>query len=131
LPNARWLLACAFVTACCFGCAEKSTNRYIPSADAARKALEAGLQAWQDGQPVGMVKNTSPQVQVVDSQWQAGQKLRAYQIVQEEDREGRKWFSVRLTLKNAPGEKTVRYVVVGREPIMVFREDDYSLPKGM
>jgi hypothetical protein len=34
-------------------------------------------------------------------------------------------------MKKPAGAKTVRYYVVGVEPLWVYREDDYKAPAGM
>ena len=66
-----------------------------------------------------------PSIQAVDSKWRAGQKLSKWEIVGEESNQGPTFFSVRLTLKGVATPQTVRYVVVGRDPLWVYREDDY------
>jgi hypothetical protein len=108
------------------GCASRSTARYIPSSATARQSLEAALNAWQQGQPPGRIEGVSPPVQVADTRWKAGDKLGSYEILQEEPGDEQKWFSVRLKLQKPAGEQTVRYVVIGRDPVWVFREADYK-----
>ena len=103
-----------------------STGRYIPSGGTARQSLEAALTAWQQGQRPGRIEAVSPPVQAADCKWQAGQKLGGFEILQEEPGDGPRWFVVRLKLRQPSGEQVVRYVVVGRDPVWVFREDDYK-----
>jgi hypothetical protein len=124
--------AAALCLAAAAGCS-RSYDRYIPSEDAARKALEAALDAWKGGQAKpGPVEGTSPPVQAVDSRWQAGQRLTGYEILEEEPSTGGpRVFSVRLTMPAPAAPATVRYYVVGRDPLWVYREDDYKLPAGM
>jgi hypothetical protein len=72
-------------------------------------------------------------VHVVDSKWQAGQKLARYEIVKDEPGEnGTTFYSVRLTLQSPAKEEVARYVVVGRDPLWVYREEDFTQQtKGM
>ncbi len=115
----------------CAGCSSRSYTKYIPSDDKARQALEASLNAWQDGKKPGPIEGAPQPVQAVDSRWQAGQVLKSYEIIGEEASEGPRVFSVRLTLGKPAVQQTVRYIVLGKEPLWVYREDDYKAPAGM
>lgn len=118
--------------AACSGCSDRNYAKYIPSEDKARQALEATLSAWRDGKPVGSVEGGPVAVQAVDSHWQRGVKIASYEILNEEPNDGPRVFSVRLTLQRPAGKQiTVRYFVVGKEPLWVYREDDYKAPAGM
>jgi len=122
------LLACVLLALA--GCG-RGTERYIPPEQASRRALEAALTAWQNGQPPGEVTSGPPAVRVVDSKWTAGQKISKFQILEEDAGQVPVAFSVRLTPKGAGKEQVVRYVVVGRDPLWVYREDDYKSSTGM
>jgi len=104
---------------------------FVPSPPSARKALESALKSWQSGKPPGTVEGaTAPKVQAVDSRWQAGQKLLAFEIVKEEQGgEGPRWLTVRLDVGKGPQE--VRYAVFGIDPLLVYREEDYQKLSGM
>ncbi len=110
----------------CTGCGPGGSARYIPTEQTSRQALEAALTAWQNGRQPGPVADGPPSIQAVDSRWQAGQKLSKFEIVGEEPGDGPTFFSVKLTLKGQAREQVVRYVVVGRNPLWVYREDDYK-----
>jgi hypothetical protein len=126
------LLAGVFFLGICVGCTGKGHEKYIPSEDKARQALEAALNAWRDGKKPGAVEGAPMPVQVVDSEWQKGKHLRSYEIVGEEASEGPRVFSVKLTLQPPAGqEATIRYYVVGKDPLWVYRESDYKAPAGM
>jgi hypothetical protein len=113
------------------GC-RSSYDRYIPPTDHAQQALETALNAWQNGQRVGKVEGFAVPIEVVDSRWQAGHQLKSFQILQEEESSGGpKVFSVRLVMKRPATQMTVRYYVVGKDPLLVYREDDYKAPAGM
>jgi len=114
------------------GCGRKLSHAdYVPTKEKARAALEAALTAWQNGRPPGKIEGVSPAVQAVDSVWQAGQKLAGFTILDEESGDGPQRFSVRLNLKDTKGELVVRYVVLGRDPIWVYRAEDYKRAMGM
>ena len=79
------------------------------------------------GRPAhGSIEGSSPPVWVVDSNWQSGEKLEAFQVLGEDDVDGSKQFTVRLTMKEPRGETEARYVVHGRDPIRVYRGEDFA-----
>jgi hypothetical protein len=107
------------------GC-DNGQGRFTPTSSEARTSLEAVLTAWRDGKPYGSVAATPP-VQVGDAAWQGGQQIESFEIGDEEDGgDGTKQFAVKLKAKKPPGEQSVRYVVYGRDPIWVYREEDYK-----
>ncbi len=123
-------LACLLlaVTGCGGGRREKD---YLPPESKARTALESALTAWQNGQPIGKITGGATTVQVVDSEWKAGQKLASYEIVRAEPGNGPPKFTVNLQVQGAPAAREVRYVVVGIDPLWVYRETDYQPAMGM
>ena len=134
-PIERWP---ALIAACCFvpcflniGCSRNSDKTYVPASATARDALTAALGAWQNGRRPGKIETAGAAVQAVDSQWQAGAKLRGFEILGEQPSEGPKQFSVRLSLDELAKDQEVRYVVVGRDPIWVVREEDYAQFRNM
>lgn len=119
------LLGCMGLT----GCGRKGDPRITPLATA-RSALDTALNAWQNGQPPGKIEATSPPLQVVDSVWKEGEKLKSHEILSEEsDDDGLRWFKVRLEFDKAGGSQEVRYLVMGSTNITVFREEDYMLSR--
>lgn len=113
------------------GCSRQGTRTqdFTPATDKARKALEAALEHWKGGNPPGTVPGTSPQVEVVDSNWRSGQKIASYEILGEEPGTEPPMFKVRLTpVSGAPQE--VRYAVFGIDPLHVYREVDYKSLSG-
>jgi hypothetical protein len=107
------------------GCNKPSEEKFTPSAANARQALEMALTQWRDGQakpaqfPFDKVK-----VEVVDQAWTDGQKLQSFEILGEEaSTSGPRVFSVKL--KTAKGEQTVKYYVVGIDPLWIYGEADY------
>lgn len=125
----RTLLAAALplvaLLAGCGGGERYVSNDFTPPADTARQSLEAALNAWKAGRAPGPVEGTTPPVQVFDSQWKAGQKLDGYEVLAEDQADGTKQYSVRLSLKAPAAAREVRYHVIGRDPVMVYRDEDY------
>ena len=114
------------------GC-HKSESDYETPDDVAQKALSTALTAWQNGQPPGKIEGSSRPIQVIDARWQNGDKLENFEILGEEEPATQgpsRWFSVKL---KAPGgkEETVRYVLVGKESIWIYREEDFARVAGM
>jgi hypothetical protein len=97
-----------------------------PPADVARSALERALSAWKDGGLPGVILGSEPTVQVVDSFWQAGRKLGAFEVLREEGGESDHRFDVRLTLRKPDATQEAHYVVLGQGPIWVYRAEDYQ-----
>lgn len=126
-------LICGVLALIATGCGDGNGGaaKYTPSTDTARQALEAALAAWKRGEPPGKIAGTAAAVEVADSKRQAGQTLASYEIVGEVPGDGAKRFSVRLKLENPSQERETQYVVVGRDPIWVFGQEDYAQDKGM
>lgn len=115
------------------GCRHKSASEFTPSSDKGRAALDTALKSWKDGQKPGTVAGTSkPVVQVVDSDWSDGQKLTSYEIVNDEPPAGQgpRTFTVRLTTGDGKARE-VKYMVVGIDPLLIYRDMDYDKLSGM
>jgi hypothetical protein len=112
-----------------FGCrGERSGfDRFIPAEEKAKTALEAALAAWQKGEPPGKIVTPTHAIQVADSQRRPGQRLREYQILGEAPADALCCYAVRLSLENPAQEQTVRFVVLGLDPIWVLRHEDYMM----
>lgn len=125
-------LAAGCVIALLPGCGS-SSRAYAPSTSSARESLDKALSTWQHGGKADQLATDPTQVHVVDFQWQAGQALDGYEILSEEPGEGEaeKRYAVLLKLKKPQGEKRVQYVILGRGPIWVFRDEDYVRTSNM
>ena len=70
----------------------------------------------------------------MDLAWKSGQQqLKAFEIVGEETAasgSAPRYFKVRLTLAKGPPQE-VRYVVVGIDPLWVYREKDFDSLSGI
>jgi hypothetical protein len=115
------------VLACFAGCGgQRGAERYAPAEDTARTALEAVLNAWQNGDPPGSITDVTPAVQVVDTLRRPGQQLQRYEILGPVPAEGHRRFAVRLFLENPHEEQKARFVVIGLDPLWVFRLEDFE-----
>jgi hypothetical protein len=111
------------------GCGGSSEAKYLPATSAARAALEKSLNAWKSGQPQDSVKANEIVVQTFDARWRDGAKLEAFEILTEESLEGRPAFKVRIAIQKAQPIEDL-FVVVGNNPLLVFRKQDFDKAGG-
>jgi hypothetical protein len=109
------------------GCGGQSSSRYFPAEPIARRALETALTAWQDGQGPGQADTGPPVIQVVDTHRRPGQTLESYEILGEVMADGPRCYTVRLSLDNPSEEQKVRFVVLGIDPLWVFRQEEFEM----
>jgi hypothetical protein len=96
-----------------------------PPGEVARAALEGALKTWREGGKPGPLAGMDPPVEVHDTPWSQGERLGSYEILQEDTSAAEKRFTVRLSLTKPESVREVKYYVLGRDPVMVFREEDY------
>jgi hypothetical protein len=109
------------------GCWRRPATSIVPDSVRARKVVEAVMAAWAAGSPAGMLDTTAPRVQVVDSFRKPNQKLEGFEILAETASPRARTFSLRLRLAEPDEQPLVRYLVVGIDPVLVFRQEDYEL----
>lgn len=107
------------------GCASKPPD-YTPSVDSAEGAVRRGLEAWKKGLPAGELAGT-PAVFVTDVGRRPHQKLDDFQILGEVRGSTGRTIAVTLTLSNPKEVQKARYLVVGIDPLWVWRQEDYEL----
>jgi hypothetical protein len=123
---ARWALLAAGT----FGCAARNENAatgFLPGWAEARHALVSALTAWRDAPSPLPASFDTQSVQFVDKQRRPGQRLLAFQILGQLDAENARQFTVRLNLDGEESPQLVKYNVLGRDPIWVFRLEDYEM----
>ena len=111
------------------GCGGSPEAKYLPDSSAARSALELVLNAWKDGKPFGSNKLNDIPVETFDARWRDGGKLESFEILGEETVEGRPTFKVRIQIQKAQPIEDV-FLVVGNNPLMVFRKQDFDKAGG-
>lgn len=110
----------------CSGSRQRDED-FIPPQAAARAALEAYLTAWAGGNTDPAVPGTRPAVMVADELRSKGRTLTGFTVLGEVPAEAPRCFAVKLTLGNPVAEVKERYVVVGIDPVWVWRYDDYLM----
>jgi hypothetical protein len=121
-----WLVITALAAGC--GDAQRgSADIAAPGIESSKAALVASLDAWKaDRRTTGVLMGSKPSIGVVDA-LRAERPLLAYEVigplmVVEKARP----FAVRLVL-GAPHETvTARYLVLGQDPLWVFRQEDFE-----
>ena len=103
----------------------------LPSANDARQALQTSLDAWKAGKPASSLAAEKPSIEFVDFEWKAGKALTEFSLGQEAPGQGVQTLSATLTLKGEPGPKEVKYMVLGLEPMRIFRDEDYNRAMNM
>jgi hypothetical protein len=110
------------------GCGGSPGAAYQPKEDFARKALDDALSTWSKGGKPDQLSSGTPPVHVADSQWTSGVALEGFEVVGTEPAVGDEpaWFKVVLKLKKPLGDKEVRYTVLGKDDLWVYRDEDYA-----
>jgi hypothetical protein len=98
----------------------------MPDAAVARQALEAAMTAWQHNGGTSFSLDARA-VEVIDKHRRPGQVLSGFNILGEVSGDGGRWFEVELQLANPSQTEHVRYIVVGINPLWIFRQQDYEL----
>jgi hypothetical protein len=111
------------------GCGSDTTKNYIPTTTVARDALSAALTTWQSGTAHGTIETHKPAINVFDLRWQSGQKLETFEIVEELAGRDHPTFTVKIKLDKVP-EEIDTFLVVGIDPLLVFRDTDYLKATG-
>ena len=102
-----------------------SEQSFKPQEDAARAALEKALSTWKSGRAQPGEIDQKPKLQVADTDWASGKKLQAFEIGGMEDLGTSRKFQVKLTLEGAGAPIEATYIIVGKDPLWVFRDKDY------
>ncbi len=128
VPAARFL-SCCLTAVALIGCQARPPTQLnlVPDSTTAQWAVERALEFWKEGRPTGAVEPTEPRIQVVDSNREAEQRLVEYQILAQTSSSRNRTLSVRVRLENPAEESIVRFLVMGADPILVFRQEDYDL----
>jgi hypothetical protein len=121
-----WVMVAAGPAGCNGWNASPTSPGYLPGWAEARQSLESALSAWRDAPSPLPDSFDSPAVIFVDQQRRPGQRLRSFAILGQSEVENARQFTVRLHLDQEESPLLVRYNVVGRNPVWVFRLEDYE-----
>ena len=98
----------------------------LPERPVARAAVEKSLARWRDSLE-NETKGTKPeQVVFVDQRRQPGQRLRAFAVLGDYELENCRCFKVKLDLSEPEASTLVVYYVFGRDPMWVYRAEDFD-----
>jgi hypothetical protein len=123
-----WWFFAVLVATGCMGCeAPAEPIPIVPDPARGRQAIEALMETWKAGHSTGIIEPTTPRVQVVDTHRKPGQKLVGFEILSDSADSRVRTFSVRLNMLQPEERPVVRFLVVGIDPILVFRQEDYEL----
>ena len=89
--------------------------------------MEATLGCWKAGKPTGRREATVPPVQVMDSFRRPGQVVEGWEILGQTTGDRAVAITVRVKLSNPEGFETIRFLLLGTDPVLVFRQEDYDL----
>jgi hypothetical protein len=118
-----------FLSGVVTGCQEPTPDprRFVPPASTATAALTTALESWVKGRPPGRIESKPVGIQVVDSLRKPGQRLTSFDILGEVPDEHYRCFKVKLSLENPEDQPLVRFVVLGIDPLWVFRAEDLEM----
>ena len=119
-------LACVIATGCGGRGPADDPNVVLPTPEAARAAVATVLEAWRGGQWSGAIKTPAAAVELVDTERKADRPLTAFEILGAFEADRFRGFHVKLTVENPREEQVVRYLVVGNDPLWVFRQEDFD-----
>jgi hypothetical protein len=106
--------------------AEQRLARFIPSSELAREALVSALEGWKKGSPPRKLPSGQTIV-VADTHRKPGQSLVSYRIVGEAPLHDGRRFIVRARLADPEQEERIQFLVIGVDPLYVFRQEDYDM----
>ncbi len=119
-------MAIAGLSGCNGRDASPTPPAYLPGWAEAKQSLESALIRWRDApSPLPDSIDTSSVI-FVDKQRGPGQRLRSFAILGQSEVENARQFTVRLQIDQEESPRLVRYNVLGRNPVWVFRLEDYE-----
>jgi len=121
---------CTVLAAAAFGCegrdGEAAKPAFVPSPAEAKQAVEASLSAWRGAPPTPSTSFDISGVQFVEKSTTFDRRLASFQILGQTEVENARQITVRLQFEGEDAPDLVKYHVIGRNPIWVFRLDDYE-----
>jgi hypothetical protein len=127
----RLSVLCAGLLALLSGCGGNSHDEYLPGASQAREAVEAALAEWKSGKPHETVRTLDTPIDMFDARWRDGQKLESFEITEELPANPHPSFKVRMRFAGSLQDEESTYLVMGIDPLLVFRSEDYERATGM
>lgn len=123
----RWYFL-VLIAACAAGCSgDPESPRYLPDWPESRSALVAALTDWRESPPPYPPSRELRGIVFADKQRKPDDRLRSFAVLGETEVENARQFTVRLEIQGDDTPRLVRYNVLGRDPIWVFRLEDYEM----
>ena len=122
-------VTCMFVglaTLAVLGCRDRTAD-FTPSPSIAESALRRTLEAWQAGHTGGEIAGSKPLIHVTDAERKPSQSLTNFKILGQTQMRSGRTYAVELALENPKETIKTEYVIVGIDPLWVFRREDYEL----
>jgi len=129
-PHRLCLLLLLAMTPGLYGCGGNARERYLPDESKARNALQLALETWKSGAAHAPITSSKPVINVFDARWQSGRKLESFEILEKSGNADQPQFTVRLKLAGEP-EETNTFLIIGIDPLQVFRDEDYKRTESM
>ncbi len=108
------------------GCHDR-TGDFKPSAAVAQNALVRALEDWKAGNPAGEIAGSKPLIYVTDVNRNPKQSLDQFKILGEKSGKSGRTYAVELSLKHPDQQLKTEYLVVGIDPLWVYRREDFEL----
>jgi hypothetical protein len=108
------------------GCYQATPN-FVPTQEIAQLSLSRALETWRDGGAAGEIAGSKPMIFVTDSNRKETQRLIAFRILGETPGLSGRTYAVELEVANPSERLKAEYIVVGIDPLWVFRREDYEL----
>lgn len=111
------------------GCSSSNDDaeRFTPASDLARRALEAILTERTTGESSPGLRAGLPGLHVIDTHQKPEEKLSEFQILGERPSDTGRMFVVELTFQGVEKPQKVHFIVVGIDPLLIFREEDLAM----
>lgn len=119
------LIVCIVSISVC-GCHDRTAD-FKPRIELAETALSRALEEWKVGKPAGEILGTKPVIYVTDTNRNPKQTLEGFKILGETPGRSGRTFAVELSLKHPDEQIKTEYIVVGIDPLWVFRREDFEL----
>jgi hypothetical protein len=107
------------------GCSRGFNNAPV-DASQARDTLRLVLESWKQGDKVDALQSADPPIYVIDMDWQAGARLKDFQLVNDgKEMDAQLFCPVQLTLQSATGKEMktqVTYIVATAPNLTVSRK---------
>ena len=122
--TATFIFGLTSLLAC--GCHDRTAD-FKPTNDVAENALMRGLEDWRAGKLAGEISGSKPAIHVSDTARNPKQTLESFKILGETPGRSGRTFAVELSLKHPDEKLKTEYIVVGIDPLWIFRREDFEL----